>query len=184
LSSINKKHNYTLEKFVMKKFRSGILVFLYILGAASCEKDDICVEGNTPLMVIEFFDIDNPDTPKNVTTLRVVGQGQTVTVNTVADRAGLNKITVPLKTVGDTTSFLFISNSADNEDGFEIGNIDTVTFNYARLEEFKSRACGFIVNYEELAGSFQTDTENWIQDIEIIRSQISNADSTHVKILH
>ncbi len=85
----------------------------------------------------------------------------------------------------NSTSFLLISDSADNDDGTEIGNIDIVDFNdYARLEDFKSRACGFIVNYEELAGALQTDTDNWIQEIEIIRSEIINSDSTHVKIYH
>jgi hypothetical protein len=168
----------------MKSFGYSILVFLCLLTAASCEKDDICVEGNTPLMVIEFFDVDNRETLKNVTALRVVGEGQTVTVNTVTDRTNLNTITIPLKTAADTTGFLLISNSASNDDGFEIGNIDTVRFNYTRLEDFKSRACGFIVNYEELNGLFQTDTDNWIQDIEIMQSKISNSDSTHVKIFH
>lgn len=168
----------------MKNFGFSILIFLYLLTIASCEKDDICVEGNTPLMVIEFFDINNRDNLKNVNGLRVVGEGQTVTVNTVADRTALNTITIPLKTAADTTGFLLIANSASNDDGFEIGNIDTVSFNYVRLEDFKSRACGFIVNYEELNGVFQTDTDNWIQEIEIIRSEISNSDSTHVKIFH
>jgi hypothetical protein len=168
----------------MKNFGFSILIFLYLLTVASCEKDDICVEGNTPLMVIEFFDINNRDNLKNVTTLRVVGEGQTVTVNTVTDRTNLNKIIIPLKTAADTTGFLLIANSASNDDGFEIGNIDTVSFNYARLEDFKSRACGFIINYEELNGVFQTDTDNWIQDIEIMRTEIINSDSTHVKIFH
>ncbi|MFT5738596.1 MAG: hypothetical protein ACI9SG_002953 [Maribacter sp.] len=168
----------------MKNFGFSILLFLYLLTVASCEKDDICVEGNTPLMVIEFFDINNRDNLKNVTTLRVVGEGQTVTVNTVTDRTNLNTITIPLKTAADTTGFLLIANSASNDDGFELGNIDTVSFNYARLEDFKSRACGFIVNYEGLNGVFQTDTDNWIQDIEIMRTEIINSDSTHVKIFH
>ncbi|WP_027077571.1 DUF6452 family protein [Maribacter antarcticus] len=168
----------------MKNFGFSILIFLYLLTVASCEKDDICVEGNTPLMVIEFFDISNRDDLKNVTTLRVVGEGQTVTVNTVTDRTNLNKIIIPLKTAADTTGFLLIANSASNDDGLEIGNIDTVSFNYARLEDFKSRACGFIINYEELNGVFQTDTDNWIQDIEIMRTEIINSDSTHVKIFH
>jgi hypothetical protein len=168
----------------MKKFGYGILVFICLFSIASCEKDDICVEGNTPLMVIEFFDVDDRDTPKNVTAFRAVGEGQTVTVNTVADRTSLSSITVPLQTDIDNTGFLLISDSEDNDDGFEIGNIDTVTFNYTRLEEFKSRACGFIVTYEELVGALQTDTDNWIQEIEIIQTEIINSDSTHVKIYH
>jgi hypothetical protein len=168
----------------MKNFGYSILLLSIFITIASCEKDDICVEGTTPLMVVEFFDVDNRETLKNVTALRVVGEGQTITVNTVADRTNLNVITVPLKTTEDNTSFLLISDSADNDDGSEIGNIDTVTFDYARLEDFKSRACGFIVNYEELSGALQTDTNNWIQEIEIIRSEIINSDSTHVKIYH
>lgn len=168
----------------MKNFGFSILLLTCLLTVASCEKDDICVEGNTPLMVIEFFDINNRDTPKNVTALRVVGEGQTFTVNTVADRTALNKINIPLKTIEDSTSYLLISNSADNDDDVETGNIDIVNFNFARMEDFKSRACGFIVNYEELDAALQTDTDNWIQEIEIIRAQIINSDSTHVKIYH
>ena len=168
----------------MKNFGYSILILIFLFTVASCEKDDICVEGTTPLMVIEFFDINNRETLKNVTALRVVGAGQTLTVNTVADRTNLNTITVPLKTAENSTSFLLISDSADNDDGSEIGNIDTVTFDYTRFEDFKSRACGFIVNYEELSGVLQTDTNNWIQEIEIIRSEIINSDSTHVKIYH
>jgi len=168
----------------MKNFVYSILLLIIFITIASCEKDDICVEGTTPLMVIEFFDVNDRESPKNVTALRVVGQGQTITVNTLADRTNLNLITVPLKTSEDRTGFLLISNSDDNDDGSEIGNIDTVTFDYARLEDFKSRACGFIVNYEELTGTLQTDTNNWIQEVEIIRSEIINSDSTHVKIYH
>lgn len=168
----------------MKKIGFSILLSICLLIVASCEKDDICVEGSTPLMVIEFFDINNRDTPKNVTALRVVGEGQTVTVNTVADRTALNKINIPLKTAVDSTAFLFISNSADNDDGLEVGTIDIVNFNFTRVEDFKSRACGFIVNYEDLDAVLQTDTDNWIQEIEVIRSQIINSDSTHVKIYH
>ncbi|MFD0798636.1 DUF6452 family protein [Maribacter chungangensis] len=168
----------------MKNFGYSILLLILLFTVASCEKDDICVEGTTPLMVVEFFDVNNRNTPKNVAALRVVGEGQLVTVNTVADRTALNKINIPLKTVEESTSFLLISNSADNDDGFETGNIDTLVFDYARLEDFKSRACGFIVNYQALEGTLTTDTDNWIQEIEIIRSDIINSDSTHVKIYH
>ncbi len=168
----------------MKIFRIAFFTLLCFIAFASCEKDDICVEGDTPLMVIEFFDIDDTTALKNVTALRVVGQGQTVTVNTVADRSNLNTITIPLKTAEDTTSFLLISNSASDDNGAETGNIDTVNFSYSRLEDFKSRACGFVINYDNLDANLTTDTDNWIQGIEITQTQIINADSTHVKIFH
>lgn len=168
----------------MGKLRIGILFFLGIIAVASCEKDDICVEGDTPLLVIEFFDITDTATLKNVTTLRVVGAGQSVTVNTVADRTTLNTISIPLKTDENETSFLLISNSASTENGTETGNIDTVNFSYQRFEDFLSRGCGFVVNYDSLNANFTPDSANWIQDIQVTRSQVINSDSTHVKIFH
>lgn len=168
----------------MGRIRVGIIFFLVIIGLASCEKDDICVEGNTPLLVIEFYNFSDTTALKNVPTLRVVGEGKTITVNTVADRTALNTITIPLRTDMDNTSFLLISNSASAEDGTETGNIDTVNFSYNRLEAFLSRGCGFVVNYDSLNANVTADNTNWIQDIEVIRSQVINSDSTHVKIFH
>lgn len=168
----------------MKKLQVGIALFFLITGIGSCEKDDICVDANTPLLVIEFFNVDDTSELKDVTDLRVVGLGQTVTVNTVMDRTDLSTIFIPLKTDEDSTSFLLISNSASDENGAETGNIDTLTFSYDRLEDFASRGCGFIINYENLSTQLEMGTDNWIQDIEITRSQVINADSTHVKIFH
>lgn len=168
----------------MRSFRIDILLFIGILAVASCEKDDICVEGDTPLLVLEFYNINDTSALKTVPTLRVVGVGQNVTVSTVADRTALNTISIPLKTDVDVTSFIMISASASAEDGSETGNIDTVNFSYKRLEDFLSRGCGFVVNYDSLQANVSADTNNWIKDIEIIRSQVINSDSTHVKIFH
>ena len=168
----------------MRSFRIGIVLFIGILAVASCEKDDICVEGDTPLLVLEFYNINDTSALKNVPTLRVVGVGQNVTVSTVTDRTALNTISIPLKTDVDVTSFIMISASASAEDGSETGNIDTVNFSYKRLEDFLSRGCGFVVNYDSLQANVSADTNNWIKDIEIIRSQVINSDSTHVKIFY
>jgi hypothetical protein len=168
----------------MRSFRIGIVLFIGILAVASCEKDDICVEGDTPLLVIEFYNINDTSALKIVPTIRVVGVGQNVTVNTVADRTALNTISIPLKTDVDVTSFIIISASASAEDGSETGNIDTVNFSYKRLEDFLSRGCGFVVNYDSLQANVSSETNNWIKDIEIIRAQVINSDSTHVKIFH
>ncbi|WP_339628903.1 DUF6452 family protein [uncultured Maribacter sp.] len=168
----------------MRSFRIGILLFMGILAVASCEKDDICVEGGTPLLVIEFYDINDTSSLKTVPTLRVVGVGKNVTVNTIADRTALKTISIPLKTDVDVTSFIMISGSTSAEDGSETGNVDTLNFSYKRLEDFLSRGCGFVVNYDSLQANITTDTNNWIKDIEVIRSQVINSDSTHVKIFH
>jgi len=168
----------------MRRFQIGLLIFLGIIFASSCEKDDICVEGDTPLLVIEFYDVTDTSALKEVTTLRAVGVGQNVTVNTVTDRSTVSTISIPLKTDEDATSFILISSSAENGDGTETGNVDTITFSYNRLEDFLSRGCGFVVNYDELQGSLTADDNNWIQDIEITQSLVTNSDSTHVKIFH
>ncbi|MFX0558297.1 DUF6452 family protein [Maribacter sp. CXY002] len=167
----------------MKKI-FGILLFLFIIGVGSCEKDDICVEGDTPLMTIGFYNLSDTTTLKNVTSLRVVGEGKSSTVNTVTDRANAQTISIPLKTDANQTSFLLISNSADDDNGTETGNIDTITISYSRVEDFKSRACGFIVNYENLNIQLKGDSNNWIQDLRVAQSNIINSDSTHVKIFH
>lgn len=168
----------------MAKFRLFVFILLGILMVASCEKDDICIEGDTPLLVIEFYDISDTTELKSVTALRVVGEDQSTTVNTISDRSDLSTITLPLKTDEDETTFLLISDSASDESGAETGNIDTVTFNYERIEDFASRACGFVISYSNLSSNVQTDSEPWIADIEVVISNFTNSDSTHVKIFH
>ena len=48
----------------MKKIHIGLLLLLGIIFISSCEKDDICVEGDTPLLVIEFYDAEDTSTLK------------------------------------------------------------------------------------------------------------------------
>ncbi len=159
-----------------------LFLFLGIVFMA-CEKDDICVDGDTPLLLITFYDIDDPAELKEVQSLRVVGLGQASTANTFADRTSLDSIGIPLRPNEQSTSFLFIQNSGES-DNLETGNIDTLTFNYSTREVFVSRACGFVANYEDLTDSRTTGSENWIQNIEILRSSVQKLDSAHVKIYH
>jgi hypothetical protein len=168
----------------MEKSCGVLFIWLFIIVFTSCEKDDICVEGNTPLLVIEFFDVANPTTPKNVPGLRIVGLGQNTPVGTFADRTALSLVTLPLRTTDNTTAFLVINNSATSETGAETGNVDTLLLTYDRIEDFASRACGFIVNYDLLSSEIQSGSGNWIQETEVIRASVINSDSTHVKIFH
>ena len=162
---------------------------LFLVGLVTllaCEKDDICVDGDTPLLVIDFYDINDTLNPKATTALRVVGLNQTSTVNTFADRSNLESITIPLKTTEKSTTFDFIINSAQDADGIETGNTDTITFTYVLGDEYVSRACGFIANYKGLSSLVETDTDNWIKGIEIVSDTITLAtiNTTHVKIFH
>ncbi|MGB5203286.1 DUF6452 family protein [Eudoraea sp.] len=167
----------------MEKIRILLLVLIVIISFTACEKDDICVDGNTPLLIIRFYDNENPGELKAVPSLRVVGLGQSSTVNTFADRTSLDSIALPLRINEANTGFILISDSAD-EDDLETGNNDTLTFDYSTLEVFISRACGYIANYDDLGELLTSDSENWIQNIEIVSPLIQQQDSAHVKIFH
>ncbi|MGY8913840.1 MAG: DUF6452 family protein [Flavobacteriales bacterium] len=168
----------------MKKILAIGAILLIIISCSACEKDDICVDGDTPLLVISFYDINDTTTAKSVTKLRVAGLDQEFTVNTVADRTDLDSIGVPLRINNPSTSFVLISNSASNSSNEETGNADVVTFDYETKEVFVSRACGFIANYDTLNGTLTTDSDNWIKGIEIVQTSINDQATAHVKIFH
>ncbi len=167
----------------MKKVYIPILFIIAFISFGACEKDDICVDGDTPLMVLRFYDVDNPTVLKKVTKFRIVGVGQNTTVTTVSDRTDLDSISIPLKVTEDSTGFYFINNSAD-VDSLEVGDLDTLYFNYTRKNIFVSRACGYITNYENLSSDLKTETDNWIKDIEIVNPLVENSTAAHVKIFH
>ena len=168
---------------MIKKIIS-IVILVLALSFSACEKDDICVDGDTPLLVITFFDFENPLAPKPVANLRIIGLGQTSTVDTFTDRTALDSIGIPLNTATPSTAFIMIDNSVDDENGVDTGNFDTLTFSYDRKEVYISRACGFVANYDSLSTDFQDSPENWIQRIEIDTTLIENSASSHVKIFH
>lgn len=167
----------------MGKIRILLLFLMIFISFSACEKDDICVDGDTPLMIIRFYDNENPGELKAVPNLRIVGLGQSSTVNTIADRTSLDSVALPLRINEINTGFIFISDSAD-EDDLETGNIDTLNFDYSTQEIFISRACGYIANYDDLSETITPDGDNWIQNIEIVSPIIKLQDSAHVKIFH
>ncbi|MDL5511548.1 DUF6452 family protein [Arenibacter sp. M-2] len=176
----------------MKKFYIPILVLIILICFGACEKDDICIDGDTPLLVIRFYNVDNPTVLKKVTKLRIVGVGQNTTVTTVSDRTDLDSIAIPLKVTENSTGFYFIRNSADVETTdsggetitVEGGDLDTLYLNYTKIDKFVSRACGYIANYEELNSDLKMETDNWIKDIEIVTPLVENSTAAHVKIFH
>lgn len=168
----------------MGRIKIAFLFLLFGLSFMACEKDDICVDANTPLLVIRFYDFEDQSTLKAVPSLRVLGVGKDTPLNTFTDRATLDSIGIPLK-VNDTSSlFNLIVNSADDENNVETGNQDNLLFSYTTKEVFKSRACGFIVNYDNLTNNLESDADNWIKSIIIDTTTVTNSAMAHVKIFH
>ncbi len=160
-----------------------ILVLVLTMAFGACEKDDICVEGDTPLLILRFYDITDTSATKAVPSLRIIGIGNGAPVNTFSDRSSRDSVAIPLRINQGNTQFLLINNSAGDE-GAESGNIDTLQFDYETEEVFISRACGFVANYNQLSDSLVTDTDNWIQNIEITLPSVNSQQQAHVKIYH
>jgi len=171
----------------MKKRFILVLVLMVFIQFSACEKDDICVDGDTPNLVIGFFDAIDTAEAKTVTLLRIKETSLDTTLGTGDfDRTSTNdSIGVPLRTNEDNITFAVITDSADGDtEEEETGNIDTLRITYNPREEFISRACGFVVRYDNIAIELTTDDDNWIQDIYVVQTNIENESNIHVKIFH
>ncbi|QLE01579.1 hypothetical protein HX109_08380 [Galbibacter sp. BG1] len=180
------------------------ILFIFGIGAgifSACEKDDICPPETltTPYLKVGFFNFNNQEREKAVPKLRVLGvnvaEDGTYTIvdtlNTFPDRSNRVAVDLPLKTSENTSTFLLINNSRDNEDGEEIGNIDTLQFNYTRQERFISRGCGYGVNFTDLVTILNPDYNDtvqnpneWVTAIFDQETNLENQDTIHVKIFH
>jgi hypothetical protein len=165
----------------MKKIVFITLSLFFAISFWNCEKDDICAEGTpvTPRLIIEFYDAANPTVLKNVTNLDVIES----TFTEGFGFTGVSKIQVPLRTTADFTSLNFIQNGSDTNTTND--NIDAITFNYDRVDEYISRACGFKTLFflnDTNAIVLTPDSNNWIQNIIITQPNIETENEVHVKI--
>jgi len=170
-----------LRPFVdnMKNFKIGFIVSLtLILSFSACEKDDICIDADTPRLVIRFYDVTDTTEFKDVQNLVVRGLLPSGPKDTIPN-AALDSIVIPLRTDANETSFALTRQLSIDD-----VNIDTLTISYEVKEVFKSRGCGFIVNYDALQATVKTDDSVWIQETRITTPLVENTASAHVKILH
>lgn len=171
-----------------------ILLLIATFSFSGCEKDDIC-DANTPTtprLVIVFYDINNPSVLKNVTNLKVIGDGKTegIVFNSATDASKYltngSTISIPLKTDVNTTTYEFILNSGSSNP--TLIDTDKVTFNYTTKDVFVSRACGFKTLFTFnpsnpiVHTSVPVTKEKWMQAISVEKSNIDNEDETHIKV--
>ncbi len=164
----------------MSKFKFPLVILLGILAFSACEKDDICIDADTPRLVIRFYDALDTTLSKDVQNLVVIGIDEMGPRDTIPNVA-LDSIIVPLRPNATSTSFT-LKRALSITDK----NTDTITFNYSAKEVFKSRACGYIVNYENLQAALTINNPDsiWVKGIIIDPALIENSATTHVKILH
>ncbi|MDT0608586.1 DUF6452 family protein [Croceitalea rosinachiae] len=177
----------------MKRIFPVLLIAVIVSYFSSCEKDDICVEGDTPFLVIGFYDAaseEEEDVFKSVPSLRIRAiDNDSIYSKTTApvftDRSTVSdSVLVPLRIDASTTTFEFIINSDDNDEDIETGTIDSLTFSYSVDSEYISRACGFIPNFNALDTTRQVYTTDWIKRISIVNENVERSNTIHVKIFH
>ncbi len=170
------------------------LLIILIFTSSSCEKDDICDANTstTPRLVIDFYNITNPTVKKNVTNLKVIGEGMTdgIIFNSGSEESKYltsgNTISIPLRTDADSVKYSFILNSGNPNP--TLIDTDELTFNYTRNDVYVSRACGFktLFTFEStntfVHTAFPVTKEKWMKDISIQKNNIDNENETHIKI--
>lgn len=163
----------------MKKIFLSIITLTLTLS--SCERDDICAETLpvTPLLIIDFFDAENPSEPKVPEGLFIAEEGSNSGIAFTS-----SSISLPLRTNIDQTRFDFFLNFQD-ENQETAQNVDRVVFNYSRDEDFVSKACGFRVTYQALQNEFNPLEDGaWINNITILNATIEDETETHIRIFH
>ena len=166
-----------------------LLLFALALSFSSCEKDDICDTNTptTPRLVIGFYDFLNPSVAKSVTNLKVVGDGMTSGVLfNGSELTSASTISIPLKTVGTSTTYSFTLNSGNSNPA--LVDEDIIKFDYSTKELFVSRACGYKTNFtlDPTTPYTHTDpvaaSQKWIKFISVEKNSIENENETHIKI--
>ena len=165
----------------MKKI---LVLLLLTLSFSGCEKDDICVDDTTPRLVLEFYDDANPANTKNVTNLKIKGEGAVGDLD-LGNFSGVSKIELPLKNTADMTKYSLILNSTSTTG---TNNEDFLQFDYTRQNVYVSRACGYKTIYELNSPNGLTHTDAatpdllWIRNISIQTNNIETENEVHIKI--
>jgi len=88
-----------------------LALIVAIICTSSCQRDDICPETTqtTPKLVIEFFDINNPEQLKSVPRLNVKAEGEENFFFETSEN--VSTITIPLRTTENFTNYTFVRNN-------------------------------------------------------------------------
>ena len=184
----------------MKKINFFILFIAIAL--INCERDDICAEttATTPRLLIEFYDVFNPDDLKSVLRLTAYGENLPNPNPPVANvdetllfNVNSTSVELPLiiGTEGEPTTVRFIlekfTNFRFDEDDTTDSNVDVIEISYIPEFLYVSRACGYKSIFNNLDVDPIDDTNNWISSIEVIETietTVENENTIHVRIFH
>lgn len=166
----------------LKNMNKKILYLLLLITMLSgCTRDDICIPEipKTPLLIVRFYDAQNPDNFKATTNFTVVKEGEEFAL---FDSVSVDSIAIPLATSEDFTNYFFVNKATES-----VPDANFVSFNYTRANEFISRACSFRTNFNNFSLVLDTTSSTgWIESIEIVTDSINvrNQNAAHIKIYH
>ena len=176
----------------MKNIKT-IIIFLCVLCvvyfSSSCERDDICSEDTptTPLLIIKFIDNVTGINSKAPNELLIKPIDTTIT-DSIYFISNVDSIAIPLRTDASITDYEFIINADTTDEGNEIINRDTISFQYTLQEEYLNSACGFRATFTGLTTTppDEPDDANWIKVVTIQRDRENIIDETaaHILIFH
>lgn len=162
----------------MYKIFFRITLLITIITLISCEKDDICIEENTPHLIIRFYDNLDATSTKSVEQLKVTVKNSLDQEIQIGEITTTDSIVIPLNVNLDYTEILLSKNTNGTND-----NVDSFTLNYIRNEVFVSRSCGYKILYEDIQ-TINPVANDWIQNISRNNSNIDNEAAAHLSIFH
>jgi len=150
--------------------------FFFLLGASflffsSCEKDDVCIGAATPKLIARFYNFNSQSETKPTADLSVIALPLQ---DTLYKHVAIDSISLPLDTQKNYTEYVFIEGT----------NPDTLKISYDLNPYFVSKACGYIMLFENVTIQLKPDNDLWIKQIEILQNNIKIDTSAHVKIYH
>ena len=162
----------------MKQFQKSFFLAGFILLSLGCQKDDICPPGTetTPMLLIEFYDQQDPTRLKAVQNLMIRATGKE---DTLFGPETTNNVSIPLKTAKNFTEYSFTANAKSEEI-----NGDTITFTYSPTPVYLNRACGYKIEYRNIDVAVHEDTGNWITSNIILQENVENEAEAHISFTH
>jgi hypothetical protein len=136
---------------------------------SACETDDFCIKNPvTPNLIFRFYDADDRETLKSVSSFYVWAEGK----DTIFKNVSTDSIYIPLNSLATETIYNLSTGDIVNQ----------FTIKYTPEEEYVSRSCGFRVLFNDV--TFASDN-TWITDFtpESLTT-IDNQNEAHVQIFH
>lgn len=159
------------------------LLVISCLGLISCEKDDICVGGEsiTPNVVIELYDKLESEVPKRAVKIAAIANG----FNDTLFFTNSIKIELPLQINTNETGWkLRLYELTPTND--TIHKADELQFNYTPEALYVSKACGYKTIFHDFTTIRIPNTtgNSWIQSIYRATNELTTNEHAHIHLYY